>query len=422
MDFSGQAGSGVGFGWKHITESRLKNQIIESKPLGDARRDHGDSFIRPSRGTKVKRLYTENMLLALLFFLATLASAQDMDSAARELARKIATASGRQDVALTVRNMSSLSEAAVARVNTVLENELGLRSPRPGSERVAVNVTLSENVQSYLWVALVQQDVVMLSVPRTSEPAAASARVTIQKKLLWEQDKPILDAGISESLLIVLDPDSVSFYRERQLAQSLPVQSTRPMPRDPRGRLIIDRDSFRAFLPGAICSGSIRPAPAITCAEWAGAWPLDGGSGAELVAGRNYFTEPRLPAFFSTATITGRRLVTGVDGRAHIYDGTLREAGQVSGWGSDIAAVDSGCGGERQIMATRPGEGSESDSIQLYDVTAGRSGVAVSDPATFPGPVVALWPSDRTGEAVAIAQSVKTGRYAAYSLAITCNR
>ena len=151
------------------------------------------------------------MLLTLLLSLAALAGAQDLDSAARDLARKIAAATGRQDVALTVRNSSSLSEAEVARVSGVLETELGVRAPRPGIERVPVSVTLSENVQSYLWVALVQQDVVMLSVPRPSEPAAAAARWTIQKKLLWQQEKPILDAGMSESLLMVLDPASVSF-------------------------------------------------------------------------------------------------------------------------------------------------------------------------------------------------------------------
>jgi hypothetical protein len=227
---------------------------------------------------------------------------------------------------------------------------------------------------------------------------------------------------MSESLLIVLDPTGISFYRERQLTQSLAIQSARPMPRDPRGRLIIDRDSFRAFLPGVICSGSIRPTPAMTCVQSTGPWPLDGGSGAELAAGRNYFTEARLPAFFSTATVTGKRLVAGVDGRTHVYDGTLREVGQVSGWGSDIAAVEGGCGSERQALATRPGDGSEPDSIQLYDFAAGRGGVAVSDPATFPGPVVALWPSGRADEAVAIARSAETGRYAAYSLAITCDR
>ena len=156
------------------------------------------------------------MLFVFLFFLATLAGAQDLDSAARELARKIA-GTGRRDLALTVRNASSLSEADVARVNGVLETELGVRTTRPGIERVPVSVTLSENVQSYLWVAQIQQDVLMLSVPRANEPAVASARMTIQKRLLWEQGQPILDVGMSESLLIVLDPTSVSFYRERQL-------------------------------------------------------------------------------------------------------------------------------------------------------------------------------------------------------------
>src|SRR5579864_3783608 len=168
-----------------------------------------------SRGTKVKRLYTEIVLLALLFSLAALASAQDLDSAARELARKIAAATARQDVALTVRNSSSLPEADAARVSALLATELGVRA-RPGIDRVPVSVTLSENVQSYLWVAQIPQNVVMLSVPRSSQPAAASARAAIQKRLLWEQEKPILDAAMSESLLIVLDPASVSFYRERQ--------------------------------------------------------------------------------------------------------------------------------------------------------------------------------------------------------------
>jgi hypothetical protein len=358
---------------------------------------------------------------ALLFCLGTLASAQDLDSAARELARRIATGTGRQDIALMVRNSSSLSEAEAARVSSVLETELRVRAPRPGPERLAVNVTLSENVQSYLWVAQIQQDVVMVSVPRPAEPVMAPARVTIQKKLLWEQERPILDAAMSDSLLIVLDPASVSFYRERQLTQSIAAGNARPMPRDARGRLLIEGDSFRAFLPGVVCSGSIRPAPAMTCVEASGPWPLDGGSGAELAAGRNYFTEARLPAFFSTATVTGRRLVAGVDGRTRVYDGTLREVGQVSGWGSDIAAVEGGCAGERQVLASRPSEGSEPDAIQIYDI-AGRGSVAVSDPVTFAGPVVALWPSGRAGEAIAIARSAETGRYAAYSLAITCNR
>jgi hypothetical protein len=72
-------------------------------------------------------------------------------------------------------------------------------------------------------------------------------------------------------------------------------------------------------------------------------------------------------------------------------------------------------------MASRPGDAGESDIIQAYDVD-GHGAAAAGDPATFPGPVVALWPSGRAGEVVAIALSVETGRYAAYSLAIICDR
>jgi hypothetical protein len=248
----------------------------------------------------------------------------------------------------------------------------------------------------------------------------ATVSVTIQKKILWEQDKPILDAAMAGSILLVLDSAGVSFYHDRQLTQSLAVPRPQPMPRDARGRLIVDRDSFRAFLPGEICNGSIEPAPAMTCEESNGPWPLDGGSGAELAPGRNYFTEPRVEPFFSTATVTGKRLVAGVDGRTRIYDGTLREIGQVSGWGSDVAAVESGCRSGRVVIASKPIDSTDSDSVQAYDVTVQTA--LVSDAATFPGPVTALWPSGRAAEAIAIARNVGTGRYAAYSLAITCDR
>ena len=74
-----------------------------------------------------------------------------------------------------------------------------------------------------------------------------------------------------------------------------------------------------------------------------------------------------------------------------------------------------------QVIATRPADAGEPDAVQVYEVTERRADAA-GDPATFPGPVVALWPSGRRGEVVAIARSSETGRYAAYNLAISCNR
>jgi len=350
------------------------------------------------------------VLLPVLFFLAAFCSAQDISSPARDLARKI-----RQDVSsLTVRNLSSLPAAAVADITRTLETELRVRANRPGA---SVNVTLSENVKSYLWVAEIRRgedrEVAMLAVDRLGVPPAYLPPVTIGKKLLWEQEKPILDAATVDSILIVLDPTSVSFYRDRQLTQSLPIPGWKPMPRDPRGRLVMERDSFRAFLPGTICTGSLSPA-AMSCGESNAPWPLDGAAAA-LAPGRNYFTAPRLGSFLSAASLPQFQIVAGLDGRARVYDGAFREVSLVSGWGSDIAAIENGCA---QILATRPGDAGEPDAVQAYDI----SGRSASDPATFPGPVVALWRSARKGEAVAVARNAETGRYAAYSLAVTCDR
>ena len=381
-----------------MPQEATRTARIEARELGS---------IRP---TRTGRLYTEVVLLPVLFFFAALCSAQDLGSPARELARRV-----RPDVAsLTVRNLSSLPAAAVADITRTLETELRVRSNRPGA---IVSVTLSENVKSYLWVAEIRRgedrEVAMLAVDRPDAPAATPAPVAIAKKLLWEQEKPILDAATVESMLIVLDSASVSFYRDRQLTQSLPIPGWRPMPRDPRGRLIIERDSFRAFLPGIICTGSLSPA-AMSCGESNAPWPLDGVT-AELAPGRNYFTAPRLGAFFSAASLAKFQIVAGLDGRARIYDNTLGEVSALTGWGSDIAAIENGCA---QILATRPGDAGEPDAVQAYDL----SGRSAGDPATLPGPVVALWRSGRKGEAVAVARNAETGRYAAYSLVITCDR
>lgn len=349
------------------------------------------------------------MFLPVLLFLAALCNAQDLSSSARELARKI-----RQDVtSLRVRNASSLSTAEVADITRTVEAELHVRANRPG---VNVSVTLSENVRSYIWVAEIRRgenrEVAMLTVDRQPVSAGVTGAAAIGKKLLWEQDKPILDIAMVESTTIVLDPTSVSFYRERQLTQSLPIPAWKPMPRDPRGRLVIEQNSFRAILPGVVCTGSLTAA-AMSCGESNAPWPLDGVT-AELAPGKNYFTTPRLGSFFSVATLPKFQLVAGLDGRTRIYDNAIGEISALSGWGSDIAAIESGCA---QILATRPGDAGEPDAVQAYETT-GRS---AGDPATFPGPVVALWRSPR-GEAVAIARTSETGRYAAYSLVVSCDR
>ena len=332
------------------------------------------------------------MFLPVLFFL----TAQDWSAPARELARKV----GRPDViSVTVRNVSSLPETDAVAARRAIESELHARTRQEGS---IVTVTLSENVQSYLWVAEVlrgaEREVVMVNVARPDTPTSKQP-LTVDKKLLWEQEKPILDTTTSGSLLIVLDTTGVVFYREGQLVSSMPISI--PPPRDPRGRLDVSGDAFRALLPGAVCAGTISP-PSMTCSE---------STGSGLVAGRNYFAGP--PPYYSIAILPEGRIGAGVDGRARLADISI------SDWGSDIATIESGCGSGRQVLASKPTDASEPDAVQAYEVTGARV-TAAGEPAQFPGPVTALWSSGK--QAVAVTRIPDTGRYAAYSLSISCGR
>jgi hypothetical protein len=51
-----------------------------------------------------------------------------------------------------------------------------------------------------------------------------------------------------------------------------------------------------------------------------------------------------------------------------------------------------------------------------------REPVEVGPAAEFPGPVTALWPSAEGRSAIAVAKNLKTGRFDAFELAITCGQ
>ena len=72
----------------------------------------------------------------------------------KALAEKIAAAvKPSRMVSLEMKNISSLGASEVEAVRVGLETELTGRGLRLGSSGVAVEVTLSENVESYIWVA-----------------------------------------------------------------------------------------------------------------------------------------------------------------------------------------------------------------------------------------------------------------------------
>jgi len=432
----------------------LKRSAVYNSAIPDA-----------TRKSVNRAAYPLPFLLAQVFLLISLtpinAHAADWNNAEQQLARKIVAVTGPGAVAMTVDNRSSLSkrDADIVRdgLRSALES-LGLRFVKPEQSAATLNISLSENASSYVWVAQIRQSageaaVAMVSVPRPPGTARAqeSAPLTVRKTLLWSQEQPILDVAVLEESaapthIAVLDADKVSLYRMQsgtwQLEQALVIAHTRPWPRDLRGRLIPAKDHLLdVYLPGVNCVSAGTPLN-LNCRDSDDPWPLVSAStppvGASITQlkaffapGRNFFTGAVTPGigkftsvskFYSAAALPREKytlwLFAGVDGQVHLVDGLNDQSARLA-WGSDLVAVKTACGAGWQILATGPGS-DEGDTIRAYELPD-REPAAVSGPVEFSGAITALWSEGRGDTAVAVARS-EAGGYEAFRLAITCGQ
>lgn len=354
----------------------------------------------------------------------------DMAAAARELARAVSTAVAHESVSLTLTNKSALAPAHAAEIRRIFESELK-SAASPAAE---VHLTISENLTAFLLVAEIRRNadrqVILESWPRDAVPSTPDADgplVTLEKKPLWEQDAPILDAAQTATALLVLDPTRVLLVRGDD-RQSVPIPSTHPWPRDPRGRLSVTDTAFTAYLPGTICRGAIQPRLSLDCQDSQDPWLLAPGALALFASDRNLFQgridlapggQRDLPAFYSAAPAGDTWIFAAADGRARVYSGALEIAGAgpsaIDQWGSDIAAVQTPCG--PRILATRPSGTAAPDAVRPYDLAGGTPNPA-GPPLEFSGSITALWSAGNS--ATAVSRDLQTGRYAAFSLAPAC--
>jgi hypothetical protein len=386
--------------------------------------------------------------LALAFCLP--ATAQWTEPSA-QLARDIAAITGPGTVTITVHNISSLTADYIPVIKRDLQNDLRGAGVRVVGANAAADIklTLSENVQGYVWVAEVHQanetKVAMVTAPRSQTAAQAlnGPLVAIRKTPLWSQDSPILDlaqvqAG-AEPHMIVLDAAAISLYKmtggrwtpERQFA----IAHARAWPRDMRGRLVLARDHlFDAYLPGVVCTSTAQPPLTVNCRPGDDPWPIAGAQTALFGASRNFFTGvvtpvigkvTSVPAFYSAAGIPRPAytlwVFTRADGSVHLMDGVNDVRIRARDWGSDLAAVKSSCGAQTQLLATATGDGDEADVVRAFEI-ADREPVEVGAPLEFAGPVTALWTSSDAHSAIAVVHNLKTGNYDAIELAITCGQ
>lgn len=384
---------------------------------------------------------------------------------ARELAKKIAViAAPRQNLTLTVRNISSLSDSEVAAVREALEAALriaGLGVAGKSNTALALRITLSENLQGLLWVVEVQEGetrevaITVASRARTEQVLPAGFQMTLRKQFIIDSEKPILDflltspAAFGQGELLTLDTQSLTLFSSKDqkwmLQQATPIPATIAWPRDPRGRLERNEPSIAVYLPGVKCDGVTWQSLRLQCnraVEPDNLWNLSGaGEGlipARMNIMRNFFegslpisptAVTRVTPFYSLAEMDGAAhlwILIGTDQKLHIfsernYSGDLKPAGEQSGWGSELASVRSSCGRHEQLLLTGAGDWTEPGMIQAYEIVDGKA-VAVSSPVEFPGPITALWPGDIADFANAIVRNLKTGRYEAYTLTLTCGR
>lgn len=318
----------------------------------------------------------------------------------------------------------------------------GLRLVKPELAAAEIHITFSEDWQNYLWVAEIRQgtgsQIIMKKVARPQRPAGGRApALTIRRSLIWQQDGPVLDFLSDGRSFFVLEPEQIAIYGNEsgkwQLKHNLAISHPRPWPRDLRGRLQLNGMQMTAFLPGTLCSGTTSP-PAMQCRASDDPWQVDQGLLAAFFSpARNFFTGvlagpsagESVPPFFSGAAMqngnTRQWIFAGTDGRARLFIHDLAAPwATLPDWGSNIAAVQSGCGTGWQILTSFPNDLTHADAVQAMEVQ-NREAVSVSSPVELSGPILAFWPGENSQTAHAVVQSLASGKYEEWAFTVSCN-
>ncbi len=416
----------------------------------------------PIRETNKVRLLPKSRFLRVAFLLSLVisswsycrAAATNLVEGEEELTVRILGLTGPGTMAVEFVNRSSLTPKDAEEIRRAVLAKLADRGAHlVAAEQAAatVRISLSEDLQNYVWIAEVHQGLsdapaILVSLPRpdVQSAQAEAALLVLHKALLWSQEDRILDAAVIDgnpAHMAVLDANRVTIYKLQNSGwhaeQALPIAHSKPWPRDLRGRLVLRKDHlFDAYLPGVFCRSSANAPLTMTCDHSDDPWPigLENSSLNAFYAGsRNFFTgalapgigkQTAAPAFYSAAALPRENytlwLFAATDGRLHLLDGMADQSTGKLNWGSEIAALRSDCGSGWQVLASGNAEGSK-DTLRAFEF-ADRDPIAVSQPLEFSGTITALWTDSTGSSAVAVARDPQTERYEAFRITLACNR
>jgi hypothetical protein len=392
------------------------------------------------------------LLIFVLVLLVPARASIGWDNPADELAKRIAAIAGPGPAKLTIKNRSSIPADQVPAIRRTLERDLhsyGVTASGSAEVATVIRVTLSQNLQHELWIAEVQEGtelkVVMVStdLPATAAPSSG-AGVTLRKEFLLAEEMPILDVDFvsagDERRMVILEPERVTTYRQNGGTwvkdESFDIVYSRPLPRDPRGRIVVGTSAasghlFDAYLPGVVCGGSESNGRlAVSCTDSDDPWPIASQKAFYNLA-RNYFTgvlEPGYgtgPGGFYDAAEYARSggtvtVFSQTTGQVVLYDkGVPKIVTGTRDWGSDIAGIHSTCA-EGSLLLVSGAGAAPTDSVRAYEIP-GREAIPVSSPMPLDGSVMAMWPTSDGATATVVIRKEQPVRYEAYNVSAVCN-
>lgn len=364
-----------------------------------------------------------------------------------EFASRIAALSGTGTATFTAANSSSASAEKFATFRKVLQRSLqeaGVRLRQSGQTSTDIRVTLSENVRGLVYLAEVQQGAethdVIVEAPTALTPSPSTSAMTLRRTLLVSRADPVLDAAqirvSNETKLVLLTARAVVLYRQQSGRWteefSTPIGYGKRFPPDLRGHLVSSGEStLDAYLPGVICQVNAAGEFRAECHDADDAWPL-GAQAAFFNTAGNFFNglmRPgfgrQLPPFFTAAALPypGYTLwiFNGVDGQIRTHDGGRPGTLNVHDWGSDFAAVRSGCGSGSQLLVTAMTDTGADDSLRGFELVE-REPVLAAPAMEFSGAITALWTAGDGASAMAIVHNERSEAYEVFNVSIGCNQ
>lgn len=382
-------------------------------------------------------LFVRLLLVVFLFSSASPSRADSLEDTARALARKVASSLQGTAASCEGRNLAALNEAHYSAFLNAFEEELQRRGIKvlPQHSTAKIALTLSKRLTDYLGIVQIVRgeniETIVQSFGRIADAKLGISALPLQlhRDFLFDQDQPILDIHSADNFkhVLVLGPGEIASYELRNETLVLTGNTRLPLgktqERQLRGTIAMGIDEITTRVAGEIC---VFPMLAVDRAQWSckpePEAETSSASRSESIWGK------KSPPWSSAATLESGDhsiyVIRGEDGISRLYDDGPNAVASFSGWGNEIASVQSSCGAGSQLLISSSADWTSSDNVTAVEFQE-RTAIRVTNPVDFPGPVISLRRSavntlEGQTKAVAIIRNLQTGKYEAYVLSINC--